>query len=132
MTVVTLLSYSARGITAGFALERELAGASTAWDRWRVQDRSCVYLKALAVVPRGETSVQYQEGTAGKSVQYREGTVGTSGETIFSDAHKDSWAARGSGARALARPSPTVLKKKADVKQDRREQNSCAARKKLK
>ena len=124
-----MLSYSARRITAGFALERALAGASTAWDQWRVQDRSYVHLKALTVVPRGETSVQYQEGTAGKSVQHREGTAGTSGETKFSDAHKDSWAARGSGARALARPSPTVLKKKADVKQDRRERNSCAARK---
>ena len=57
-------------------------------------------------------SVQYREGTAGKPVRYREGTAGTSGETKFSGVHKDSWAAQGPGARALASPSPTVLKKK--------------------
>ena len=55
-------------------------------------------------------SVQYQECTAGKSVQCREGTAGTSGETKFSGVHKDSCAARGLGARALASPSPIVLK----------------------
>ena len=56
-------------------------------------------------------SVQYREGTAGKSVRYREGTAGTSGETKFSGVHKDSWAARGPGARVLASPSRMVLKK---------------------
>ena len=106
-------------------------GACTTWDRWRVQNRLRVHLSVQAVVPRGERSVQYREGTAGKSVRYREGTAGTSGETKFSGMHKDSWAACGTGARALASPSPTVLKK-TDVKQDPREQNSCAARKKLK
>ena len=55
-------------------------------------------------------SVQYQDGTAGKSVRCRESTAGTSGETKFSGVHKDSCAARGLGAHALASPSPTVLK----------------------
>ena len=62
-------------------------------------------------------SVQYREGTAENSARYGEGTAGTSGETKFSSVHKDSWAARSPGARALASSSPTVLKK-ADVKQD--------------
>ena len=56
-------------------------------------------------------SVQYQEGTAGKSVRYRESTARTSGETNFSGVYKDSCAARGLSARVLASPSPTVLKK---------------------
>ena len=56
-------------------------------------------------------SVQYQEGTAGKPVRYREGIARTSCETKFSGVHKDSCAVRGLGARVLASPSPTVLKK---------------------
>ena len=62
---------------------------------------------------------------------YGEGIARTSGETNFSGVHKDSLAARGSGARPLASPSPTDAKKNS-CKQDPARQLTRFSREKMK
>ena len=51
----------------------------------------------------------------------------SSRETKFSDVHKDSWAARGLGGRALAIPSRTVLKKAGGKAEQSALASSCAS-----